>query len=91
MLTWFYRRRQAKFSMLIKKDTTINEIIHQHPETVKFFTDLNMSCSGCFAVNFDTLENGALMHGMDVNLLIRKLERFIRGLPTAAGPYRQKN
>lgn len=77
--------------MTIKKDTTINEIIHQHPETVKFFTDLNMSCSGCFAVNFDTLENGALMHGMDVNLLIEKLDRFIRSLPPTVAPFQQKN
>lgn len=70
--------------MIIKKDTKINSIISAYPETVKFFTDLEMSCSGCFAVNFDTLENGALMHGMDVNVLIDKLNRFIRTLPEPA-------
>ena len=68
--------------MVIKRDTTINEIIHRYPETKKFFSDLNMSCSACFAVNFDTLENGALMHGMDVNHLVTKLNDFIRQLPS---------
>ena len=53
--------------MLITKQTTIEEIISSCPETVKFFNDLQMSCGSCFAVKFDTLENGALMHGMDVN------------------------
>ncbi|MFQ5671676.1 MAG: DUF1858 domain-containing protein [Nitrospinales bacterium] len=72
--------------MVIRSDTTINDILHKYPETLKFFNDLNMSCSGCFAVNFDTLENGALMHGMDVNLLVSKLKQFIRNLPSDAPP-----
>lgn len=70
--------------MIIEKNTTINEIISAHPETVKFFSDLKMSCSGCFAVNFDTVENGALMHGMDVNALIKQLDQFIRSLPASS-------
>lgn len=68
--------------MIIKKDTKINEIISAHPEAVKFFSDLNMSCSQCFAVNFDTLENGALMHDMDADQLIEKLNLYISTLPT---------
>ena len=67
--------------MVIKRGTTINEIVHRYPETKRFFSDLNMSCTGCFAVSFDTLENGALMHGMDVNVLVTELNKFIRHLP----------
>ncbi|MBI4389028.1 MAG: DUF1858 domain-containing protein [Nitrospinae bacterium] len=70
--------------MIIEKSTTINEIISAYPETVRFFNDLKMSCSGCFAVNFDTLENGALMHGMEVSTLIHQLNRFIEKLPVSA-------
>jgi hybrid cluster-associated redox disulfide protein len=70
-------------AMIIKKDTKINEIINAYPEAVQFFTDLNMSCSQCFAVNFDTLENGALMHDMDADQLIAKLNQFISTLPAA--------
>ena len=69
--------------MIIEKNTTINEIISAHPETVQFFSNLKMSCSGCFAVKFDTVENGALMHGMDVNSLIKQLDQFIRALPAS--------
>tara|TARA_B100000315_G_scaffold86570_1_gene79379 strand:- start:416 stop:565 length:150 start_codon:yes stop_codon:yes gene_type:complete len=42
-----------------------------------------MSCGSCFAVKFDTLENGALMHGMEVNTLIEQLNQFISSLPTS--------
>jgi len=69
--------------MVITKYTTINEIITAYPETLRFFNDLKMSCGGCFAVNFDTLENGALMHGMDVNRLIEQLSRFLEGQSNA--------
>ncbi len=69
--------------MVIKKNTKINEIISAYPDAGKFFTDLGMSCSQCFAVNFDTIENGALMHGMDVSKLIDQLNEFLTTLPTS--------
>ena len=72
--------------MLITKQTTIEEIIRSCPETVKFFNDLQMSCGSCFAVKFDTLENGALMHGMDVNDLITRLNQFVSSCSTSIEP-----
>ena len=72
--------------MLIAKQTTIEEIISSYPETVKFFNDLQMSCGSCFAVKFDTLENGALMHGMDVNDLITRLNQFVSSCSTSIEP-----
>ena len=71
--------------MLITKQTTINEIISAYPETMRFFDGLKMSCGSCFAVKFDTLENGALMHGMDIDALIVQLNQFISSLPTNVG------
>ncbi len=65
--------------MLIKKDSKINEIIQSYPHTINLFRELNMSCSSCFAVQFDTLENGALMHGMEVNKLISQVQKHIQG------------
>ena len=72
--------------MLITKQTTIEEIISSCPETVKFFNDLQMGCGSCFAVKFDTLENGALMHGMDVNDLITRLNQFVSSCSTSIKP-----
>ena len=70
--------------MLITKKTTIDQIISYCPETIKFFNDLQMSCGSCFAVKFDTLENGALMHGMDVDDLITRLNKFISSFTVSA-------
>lgn len=75
--------------MIITKDTRINEIIGAYPETMEFFNSLKMSCGSCFAVNFDTLENGALMHGMEADALIDQLNEFIQSTgskPTTIAP-----
>ncbi len=63
--------------MLVTKQMIIKEVISFCPEAVNFFNDLQMSCGSCFAVKFDTLESGALMHGMDVNDLVTRLNQFI--------------
>jgi hybrid cluster-associated redox disulfide protein len=67
--------------MDVNKNTTINEILNVHAEAMRFFDDKQMACGSCFAVKFDTLENGALMHGMEVNTLIDQLEQFLKTLP----------
>ena len=67
--------------MDVNKNTTINEILNAHPEAMRFFDDKQIACGSCFAVKFDTLENGALMHGMEVNTLIDQLEQFLKTLP----------
>ncbi len=72
--------------MKIQKDIPINQIITAYPQTIKFFNDMQMSCSSCFAVSFDTLENGALMHNMDVDTLLIKLNQFILSNPAKIVP-----
>jgi hybrid cluster-associated redox disulfide protein len=72
--------------MIINKNTTINEILSAYPEAIRFFNEKKMSCGSCFAVKFDTLENGALMHGMEVTKLISQLEEFLQARPTRTVP-----
>ena len=76
--------------MVINKNSTIKEILSAYPEAKKFFNDRQMACSSCFAVNFDTLENGALMHGMEVSALIDELNNFLKTLPTPIISAQQK-
>ena len=68
--------------MVIHKNSTIKEILSAYPDAKKFFNEREMACSSCFAVNFDTLEKGALMHGLEANTLIDELNNFLKTLPT---------
>ena len=40
-----------------------------------------MSCGSCLANKLDTLENWALMNGVDVGDLITQLKKFISSVP----------
>ena len=68
--------------MVVNKNSTINEILSAYPDAKRFFNERDMACTSCFAVNFDTLENGALMHGMEVSSLIDELNNFLKTQPT---------
>jgi hybrid cluster-associated redox disulfide protein len=77
-------------AMLISKNSTIKEILSAYPEAKKFFNDREMACSSCFAVNFDTLEKGALMHGLETNALVDELNSYLKTLPTPIAYLQQK-
>ena len=76
--------------MVIHKNSTIKEILSTYPDAKKFFNEREMACSSCFAVNFDTLEKGALMHGLETNTLVDELNNFLKTLPTPIAPLQQK-
>jgi hybrid cluster-associated redox disulfide protein len=76
--------------MVINKNSTIKEILSAYPEAKKFFNNREMACSSCFAVNFDTLEKGALMHGLETKALVEELNNFLKTLPTPIAPLQQK-
>ena len=76
--------------MVIHKNSTIKEILSNYPDAKKFFNEREMACSSCFAVNFDTLEKGALMHGLEANSLVDELNNFLKTLPTPIAPLQEK-
>jgi hybrid cluster-associated redox disulfide protein len=76
--------------MVIHKNSTIKEILSTYPDAKRFFNEREMACSSCFAVNFDTLEKGALMHGLEANTLVDELNNFLKTLPTPITTLQEK-
>lgn len=61
--------------MAITKDMTIGEVVEKHPEVVEVFNKYGMGCLGCPATAFENIEQGAIMHGIDVEQLIADLNK----------------
>lgn len=61
--------------MKIEKDTKIGEIVENAPEKVEILLDAGMHCLGCPASQAETLEEACLMHGIEVEELIEKLNQ----------------
>lgn len=48
----------------------------EHPETVEVFFKHNLHCIGCPASGFDTIEEGATMHGLTQEEIDKMVEEI---------------
>lgn len=58
---------------LIKKNMTFAEIIQNNPDVARKLAEKGMFCGGCPMAMFETIEQGAMAHGEDVNKLLKEL------------------
>lgn len=60
----------------ITKDMTIGEVVRNHPQTVPVFFKHGLACVGCHVANWETVEQGAISHGIqDLEALLRDLNK----------------
>lgn len=57
----------------ITKDTTITEAIRICPGSSEIFQSYGMGCFACMAASAETVEEGAEMHGVDLESMLRDL------------------
>lgn len=58
----------------ITKDMTIGEILRTNPDVAPVLLDAGMHCLGCPASQAETLEEAAMVHGIDINDLMSAIE-----------------
>ncbi len=57
----------------ITKDMTFHEVMRKSPEVVKVLGSFNLGCVGCMGAQHESLEQGAMAHGLDVEELLSAL------------------
>ena len=57
----------------ISKDTKIGELMTIFPEAAQILMEIGMHCLGCPASQMETLEEAAMVHGIDGTLLVEKI------------------
>ncbi|OPY69454.1 MAG: hypothetical protein A4E57_01141 [Syntrophorhabdaceae bacterium PtaU1.Bin034] len=70
---------------MINKKMSIEEVVKRHPETVATFERYGLGCLGCQAALFESIEQGAEVHGIDVDGLINDLNKEIKQKAADAG------
>lgn len=68
--------------MTISKDMPIGEILQFHPRMLRVFLNHGLMCVGCALARFESLEQGALAHGIDVDELVKDLNAVLEEQPT---------
>jgi len=63
---------------MIEKDMPIDYIVKRYPEALKVFEQYGLGCAGCQAALFENIEQGASIHGIEPDVLVSALNRFIK-------------
>ena len=59
----------------ITKEMTFAELIGSNPEAAMKLAERGLFCGGCPMAQFETIEDGAMAHGVDVDVLINELNK----------------
>jgi len=62
----------------ITKGMLIGEVVKKHPRSVEIMLEHGMHCVGCHVATWETLEQGAMSHGIDADKLVEDLNKKIR-------------
>lgn len=61
----------------ITKDTIIGDILDIAPETAPVFLSIGMHCLGCPSSRGETVEQACMVHGVDVDTLLEKINALV--------------
>ncbi len=63
--------------MQVTKDTLIGEALQMNMDIAPIFMSIGMHCLGCPASQGETIEEACMVHGVDVDELIAKINDFL--------------
>ena len=63
---------------MISKNTLIGELLNIFPESAPILFEIGMHCLGCPSSQMETLEEAAMVHGIDADLLVEKINAAMK-------------
>lgn len=73
--------KSNKKSEKISKKTNLGELVQEYPEAGRVLAEeYGLHCVGCMAASFDSLEQGAKIHGYDdkeIGQIVKKLNKIV--------------
>jgi hybrid cluster-associated redox disulfide protein len=60
--------------MQVTKEMTIGEVIRQNEKAAEVLMGFGMGCVGCPSAQAETLEEACMVHGLEINDLLSKLQ-----------------
>lgn len=62
----------------ITKKMSFAEILEKEPEAAEIFMEKGMHCIGCPMAMQESLEDGAIAHGLDVDKLVEEINNKLK-------------
>ena len=61
----------------VTKETLIGDLLQMEPETAQFLIQMGMHCLGCPASRADSLEEACMVHGVDADERVERINKFL--------------
>jgi hybrid cluster-associated redox disulfide protein len=58
---------------MIRKEMKIEDVLRKYPQTMPVFRRFGIDCAQCQLSEYEDLEHGARVHGIDLEALLREL------------------
>lgn len=68
---------EAVMADAVTKEMPIGDVVRAHPETIEVFMKHGLHCIGCAVAAFESIAEGATVHGIDIDALIADLNAAI--------------
>jgi hybrid cluster-associated redox disulfide protein len=62
--------------MQVTKDTIIEEVLKASPNAIQVLLKYNLGCVACMGATQETIEQGARMHGVDPEPIVKELNEL---------------
>lgn len=63
--------------MAVSKEMTIGEILRTNPKVAPVLLEAGMHCLGCPSAQGESLEEAAMVHGLNIDELMAKIEAVV--------------
>lgn len=63
---------------MVTKEMTIGELLNINMDIAPILMEIGMHCLGCPASQGESLEEAAMVHGIDADLLVEKINAFLK-------------
>lgn len=65
--------------MVVTRKTNLGEILDTDPSTAVYFMEIGMHCLGCPSARGENIEQACMVHGVDPDALVEKLNAHFAG------------
>jgi hybrid cluster-associated redox disulfide protein len=62
---------------IVTKDMNLKELLSKYPDSARVFASYGIGCLGCAMANFETIEQGILAHGIDIDEFMKDLNAYV--------------
>lgn len=63
--------------ILVNKNMTFGEILNRYPAAGEIILSKGLHCIGCGMAMYESLEQGAIMHGINPDKLVKEINKKI--------------